>query len=400
MAVSAARFLTDLHELRGFGASGVGKGVVRPAFSDADVAARQWLAGKMAEAGLEPRFDSVGNLFGLAPGRSLLMGSHSDSQPEGGWLDGAYGVVAALEVARIMAETDGPPVSVVSFQDEEGRFGATVGSGVWTGAVALAEADLAKDDRGLSLGEARQVMAHLAGADVDPGQFTGFIEPHIEQGAWLDETGDAIGVVTAIVGLREIEVTLTGQQNHAGTTAMSVRRDAVQGMVAVSGALNARLAGVVTPRSVWTIGRVEVSPNAGSIVPGRVVFSIQWRDADDARLDQMESIIRDVLAEVSEARGLDLQIGEQPNLVPVQMDDGLQRALMAAAETVVPGRWQSMPSGAVHDAGYVARRMPAAMLFVPSINGISHDFAEDTAESDLVTGVEVLAQAVRNLAGS
>ena len=181
---------------------------------------------------------------------------------------------------------------------------------------------------------------------------------------------------------------------------MSVRRDAVQGMVAVSGALNARLAGVVTPRSVWTIGRVEVSPNAGSIVPGRVVFSIQWRDADDARLDQMESIIRDVLAEVSEARGLDLQIGEQPNLVPVQMDDGLQRALMAAAETVVPGRWQSMPSGAVHDAGYVARRIPAAMLFVPSINGISHDFAEDTAESDLVTGVEVLAQGVRNLTKS
>jgi beta-ureidopropionase / N-carbamoyl-L-amino-acid hydrolase len=148
--VDPARFLGDLHRLRRFGASGVGKGVVRPAFSEADIAARRWLAGRMAEAGLEPRWDAAGNLFGLAPGRSLLVGSHSDSQPEGGWLDGAFGVIAALEVARAAREAGGPAVSVVSFQDEEGRFGGLGGSEIWTGEVTLDEADRRRDADGVT----------------------------------------------------------------------------------------------------------------------------------------------------------------------------------------------------------------------------------------------------------
>jgi len=397
LPIKSDRFLADLHKLRSFGASGVGKGVIRPAFSAADVAARQWLAGQMEAAGLEPRFDAVGNVFGLAKGRGLLMGSHSDSQPEGGWLDGAYGVIAALEVARTAVEAGGPPVSVVSFQDEEGRFGATVGSGVWTGAVPLAEADLAKDSQGVSLHDARQAVAHLVGAPVTPDQFSGYIEAHIEQGPWLEQAGQAVGVVTAIVGLRELEVTLTGQQNHAGTTSMAMRRDAVQGMVTISSLVNARLADIATERTVWTIGRVEVSPNTGSIVPGKCVFSMQWRDADISRLDRMEAVIRAAVQEGAAARGLSMTLCTQPSLVPVEMDARLQTALAEAAETVAPGRWQRMPSGAVHDAGYVAKLMPAAMLFVPSIGGISHDFAEDTAEADLVTGVEVLAEAVARL---
>ncbi len=394
LPIQSDRFLTDLHALRRFGAAGAGKGVVRPAFSAADVAAREWLAGRMAAAGLAPRFDAVGNLFGLAGARGLLLGSHSDSQPQGGWLDGAFGVIAALEVARAAQEADGPALSVVSFQDEEGRFGATVGSGIWTGAAPLAEADRARDDGGITLAEARGAVAHLAGAPVEPGRFTGFIEPHIEQGPWLDRAGQSIGVVTAIVGLRELEITLTGQQNHAGTTAMEVRRDAVQGMVDFAAQLNERLAEVATRRTVWTMGRVEVSPNAGSIVPGRVVFSMQWRDADAIRLDAMGAIIRETAQQVARARGLGLEIGTQPDLVPVAMDERLQDALTGAAEAVAPGRWQSMPSGAVHDAGHVARVLPSAMLFVPSVGGISHDFAEDTKEADLVIGLQVLAEAV------
>ena len=295
LPIQPERYLADLHTLRQFGASGVGKGVVRPAFSPTNIATRKWLAGRMVEAELEPRFDPVGNLFGLAKGRGLLMGSHSDSQPEGGWLDGAFGVIAALEIARASIEADGPPVSVVSFQDEEGRFGATVGSGIWTGAVPLAEADQARDADGISLAEARQAMAHLTGNWVSPDRFTGFIEPHIEQGPWLEQAGQSVGVVTSIVGLREILVTLNGQQNHAGTTAMAVRKDAVQGLVAVASALNDRLAEVATDRTVWTIGHVSVSPNAGSIVPGRAVFSVQWRDAEMARLDAMERIIRETV---------------------------------------------------------------------------------------------------------
>src|SRR6056297_4283984 len=135
MHVNTDRFLAELHKLREFGAAGVGKGVVRPAYSAADIEARQWLVERMREAGLTPHYDPVGNLWGLAPsaggGKSLLLGSHSDSQPEGGWLDGALGVIAALEVARASREAGGPPVSVVSFQDEEGRFGVTTGSTVW-----------------------------------------------------------------------------------------------------------------------------------------------------------------------------------------------------------------------------------------------------------------------------
>src|SRR6056297_2859532 len=141
LPIDPDRFLDDLHALRQFGASGVGKGVVRPAYSEADIAARDWLAGKMRDAGLRVHVDPVGSVFGLAEGPSLLLGSHSDSQPEGGWLDGALGVVSALEVARAAKEAGGPPVSVVSFQDEEGRFGVTTGSAAWTGALPREQVD-------------------------------------------------------------------------------------------------------------------------------------------------------------------------------------------------------------------------------------------------------------------
>ncbi|PCH74731.1 MAG: Zn-dependent hydrolase [Rhodobacteraceae bacterium] len=394
MELDRGRFLADLHRLRGFGAAGVGKGVVRPAYSAADIAARQWLAGRMREAGLEARFDPVGNLFGLAAGRSLLLGSHSDSQPQGGWLDGALGVVAALEVARAVQAAGGPAVSVVSFQDEEGRFGVTTGSSVWSGDLALGEADVLVDQGGVSFAQARGLMADLAGEPVDPGRFSGYIEMHIEQGPVLDGAGEQIGVVSDIVGIRDMQITFHGQQNHAGTTPMHLRRDAFQGLAAFNAEINARLASVVTDRSVWTIGHVAVSPNASSIVPGRVEFSMQWRDGDVDRLAQMEAIIRTTAQEIASLRGLRLEFGALLGLEPVVMDGALRAGLEATAGAVAPGRWRVMPSGALHDATNVARLMPVAMLFVPSINGISHAFEEDTHEGDLVVGLEVLARAV------
>jgi beta-ureidopropionase / N-carbamoyl-L-amino-acid hydrolase len=394
MELDSGRFLSDLHMLRGFGASDVGKGVVRPAYSDADIAARRWLAGRMREAGLEVRFDPVGNLFGLAKGRSLLLGSHSDSQPQGGWLDGALGVVAALEVARAAQTAGGPPVSVVSFQDEEGRFGVTTGSSVWSGDVSLDEADLLVDQVGLSFAKARATMADLAGAFVEPGRFAGYIEMHIEQGPVLDGADEQIGVVSDIVGIRDMRITFNGQQNHAGTTPMHLRRDAFQALSAFNNAINQRLAPVVTDRTVWTIGHVALSPSASSIVPGRVEFSVQWRDADIDRLAQMEAIIRFTAQEVADQRGLTLEFGALLGLEPVAMDKAMRANLEAAAGAIAPDRWRVMPSGALHDATNVARLMPVAMLFVPSINGISHAFEEDTNESDLVAGLEVLARAV------
>ena len=393
MALNSERFLAALHALRRFGASGVGKGVVRPAYSEADMAARDWLASRMAEAGLEPCFDVMGNLFGLAEGPSLLLGSHSDSQPQGGWLDGALGVVAALEVARASVEAGGPAISVVSFQDEEGRYGVTTGSNVWTGGLSQADADTLVDHEGVALGTARRIVGDRAGASVDAARFTGFVELHIEQGATLHQAGEQIGVVTDIVGIRDRVITLTGQQNHAGTTQMALRRDAFQGLVAFSSRLNDRLRNVVTPQSVWTIGHVTVAPNASSIVPGQVRFSMQWRDAEVDRLARMEAVIEETLAEVSAEMDLGVEKGPLLGLEPVAMDGALRARLEAGAEAVAPGKWRRMPSGALHDATNVARLLPVAMLFVPSIGGISHAFDEDTDEADLVAGLHVLAHA-------
>lgn len=397
MQIDPKRFLASLHELRRFGASGVGKGVVRPAYSDADIAAREWLMDQMREAGFQVHVDPVGSVWGLAEGPSLLMGSHSDSQPEGGWLDGALGVMAALEIARAAQESGGPAVSVVSFQDEEGRFGVTTGSTVWSGKLPLDEADSLTDKTGVTFAEARARMAHLAGDFVDPAQFTGFIEMHIEQGPWLDKSGEAIGVVTDIVGIRDMRITLTGEQNHAGTTPMHLRRDAFQALNDFATRINTAFEGVVTPSTVWTIGHVSLHPNASSIVPGKVTFSMQWRDGDAARLNRMEAIIRDAAAAVAEERGLELEYGQLLGLEPVAMDARLRGALAESAAAHAPDKWREMPSGALHDATNVAVHMPVAMLFVPSINGISHAFEEDTDEADLVKGLEVLAGAVARL---
>ncbi|SHG72304.1 hydantoinase/carbamoylase family amidase [Marivita hallyeonensis] len=397
LPIQPERFLADLHRLRAFGASCVGKGVVRPAYSEADIAARAWLAERIREAGLDVHVDPIGSVFGLAEGRSLLLGSHTDSQPEGGWLDGALGVIAGLEIARAAAAAGGPPVSVVSFQDEEGRFGVTTGSAVWSGGIGLAEADALKDRDGVTFGAARAGMQGRAADFVDPARFSGFLEMHIEQGPVLDRADEAIGVVGAIVGIRDMKITFEGEQNHAGTTPMQGRRDAFQALARFNGMLAERFANVVTPRTVWTIGHVALHPNASSIVPGRVTFSMQWRDGDADRLSRMEAIIRETAGEVAASGGFDLSFGPLLGLEPVEMDARLRGALEEAAEAQVPGRWRVMPSGALHDATNVSRLMPVAMLFVPSIGGISHAFGEDTDEADLVTGLRVLARAVQAL---
>ena len=191
--VNDKRFIDSLNKLREFGMSGVGKGVVRPAYSLSDLEARDWIATKMVEAGLKVTFDPVGNLFGLGPSGSLLLGSHSDSQPEGGWLDGSLGVMAALEIALCVKEQGGPPVSVVNFQDEEGRFGVTTGSAIWSEKVSFTEADNFIDINGIKLSEARKLLGNRPGNFVSSEHFSGFIEMHIEQGPRLHESGDKIG---------------------------------------------------------------------------------------------------------------------------------------------------------------------------------------------------------------
>ena len=227
---------------------------------------------------------------------------------------------------------------------------------------------------------------------------SGFVEVHIEQGPWLYEAGEAAGVVTDIVGIRDMRITFSGEQNHAGTTPMHLRRDAFQALAGFNARIAERFANVVTPQTVWTTGHVDVHPGSHSIVPGRCTFSMQWRDGETDRLARMEAIIRDTAGEVAADGGFGLSISDMVGLDPVPMDARMQAALGEAAEEIAPGRWRRMPSGALHDATSVARLMPVAMLFVPSIDGISHAFAEDTKETDLVTGLRVMAGAVERMA--
>ena len=397
------RLLTDLRALRAIGAHG--RGVVRPAFSATDMEARRWLKARYEEAGLDATIDGVGNVLGRSrsPGKALLIGSHSDTQPTGGWLDGALGVIYGLEVVRALAadaSTRTLPVDAVSFQDEEARFVGCLGSRSLIGALTREMEDGAADSRGTALADALR-EAGLAGVPrlrLDPDRYAGFVEPHIEQGPHLEDAGRRIGVVTGIVGLRGIRFVLRGQQNHAGTTMMARRRDAAAALYELAYRINQEFPKVAGERSVWTMGRVRIEPNAASIVPGYAELDLQFRDPEDAPLDAFDDVVARLVDEMNARGGVAIEaIRTRAPIRPSRMDPRLQSHIEAAAERHAPGLWQRMPSGAFHDAGIVSERLPSAMLFIPSIGGISHDFAEDSRDEDIVLGCQVIADAAASI---
>ena len=397
------RLLSDLRALRAIGAQG--PGVVRPAFSATDMEARRWLKARYEEAGLDATIDGVGNVLGRSrcAGKALLIGSHSDTQPTGGWLDGALGVVYGLEVVRALATdaaTRALPVDAVSFQDEEARFVGCLGSRSLIGALTPAMEDGAADSRGTALADALR-EAGLGGVPrlrLDPDRYAGFVEPHIEQGPHLEDEGRRIGVVTGIVGLRGIRFVFRGQQNHAGTTMMARRRDAAAALYELAHRINQAFPKVAGQRSVWTMGRVRIEPNATSIVPGYAELDLQFRDPEDAPLDAFEDVVAHLVEEMNARGGVTIEaIRARAPIRPSRMDPHLQFHIEAAAERHAPGRWQRMPSGAFHDAGIVSERLPSAMLFIPSIGGISHDFAEDSRVEDIVLGCQVVADAAASI---
>ncbi|OCW58357.1 hydantoinase/carbamoylase family amidase [Hoeflea olei] len=397
--VNPDRLLAELAELRRFGAQG--KGVARMAFSEPDLASRALLAERMRDAGLEVTVDACGNLFGIPPGVGpcLLIGSHSDTQPLGGWLDGIYGVLCGLEVARASLESGGPRVAVVSFQDEEGRFGGLTGSAVWAGVMPLAEADALHDAEGARFADARCTVGRIAPvAEVPAGRFSAYLEAHIEQGPVLDQSNEAIGVVEAIVGMRGFTLRFVGQANHAGTTPMHLRRDALRAAAQFIRDLEEAFAPHVTEKTVWTHGHLAVEPNAASIVPGKASLSVQMRDPDSDRLETLMAIALELAETIARDRELALEIEQGPRFEPVPMSQALVAAITAAAETHAAGAWRRMPSGALHDASNVAQVLPVGMMFVPSIGGISHNPDEDTAPEHLVRGLVTLADAAGRLA--
>ena len=400
VAIDPERLLGDLRRLRGFGACGIG--VVRPSLSPIDVESRRWLRARMEEAGLDARIDGIGTVFGRSrnPGPALLIGSHTDTQPRGGWLDGAMGVIYGLEAARALAECDETKhlaVDVASWIDEEGTFATCLGSLVFCGEADPEGAvrDTANDE-GKPLGDALR-EAGLEGVPVERcerGRYVGYAEAHIEQGPWLEHEGKRIGAVTGIVGSRNFTVAFEGQQNHAGTTPMALRRDAGHALVEFAHRVHETFPERAGERSVWTIGRIALDPGVQSIVPGQAELHLQFRDQDEAVLDRLEEHARALVAE-SNARGRAearmSEVGKRS--VPAMMDERLRGHIERAAERHAPGAWISMPSAAIHDAQVLARHMPAAMMFVPSIGGVSHAFEEDTSEEDIVLGCRVFVTA-------
>ncbi|MBW8269227.1 Zn-dependent hydrolase [Caldovatus aquaticus] len=390
--IDAERFLKDLHDLRRIGAYRTG--VHRPTYSPQDMEARRWLMERLAECGLEPSLDGIGNVYGRhkGPGPHLLVGSHIESQNHAGWLDGALGVVAGVALARA-----GLPVDVCAFADEEGHFeGGFLGSRSIIGDLSEEEIDRSRSrNDGTPLREAL-AAAGLAGRPrlrLEPGRHKGFLEMHIEQGTQLEKAGLRLGVVTGIVAIWQWRIVFEGQQDHAGGTTMAERRDAGLSAVRLLAAIDREFPRVCGERSTWTTGRIVLEPGAPSIIPGRAEVLFQFRDVSMAVLERMEETLRALVRESNRRERCPATLEQVSRATPALCDAAMQAALAAAAERHAPGLWQYMPSGAGHDAQYIARRMPAAMLFVPSIGGISHHWAEDTKEEDLVLGCQVLADA-------
>ncbi len=393
MPIDSARFLQDLDTLRQMGAYRTG--VHRPTFSPADMESRHWLLREMAEAGLDATIDGIGNVFGRhrGAGPHVLAGSHLETQNYAGWLDGAAGVVAALALARA-----GLPVDVCAYCDEEGHFGDFIGSRSLIGELDEAQIDSARNkDDGTPLRDALKA-AGLAGRErllLEAGRYKGAFELHIEQGTQLEQAGLRIGVVTGIVGIRAWRIIVTGQQDHTGGTTMAERRDAGLTAVRILAAIDAEFPRVAGERSVWTTGRIVLEPNKVAIIPGRAEITLSFRDLSPAVMARMEECLHAVVRESNRRERCPAVLEPVGHTAPAPCDPAMQAALAAAAEDLCPGAWQAMPSGAIHDSQILARKLPVAMLFVPSIGGISHHWTEDTKRENLALGLEVLAGGVR-----
>jgi N-carbamoyl-L-amino-acid hydrolase len=397
-----ARVLADLHALRAIGAYKTG--VHKPTFSEPHLASLAWLVQRLPDAGLTGEIDGIGNIIGTSTkaGAKLLAGSHLESQNHAGWLDGPLGVIYALEAARIInrdPDINGA-VEIASWCDEEGHFGHFLGSRSYVGGVTEADIDAARDrNSGKTMREALR-EAGLAGrgrAQCERGRHIGYLEAHIEQGETLESRGLKIGIVTSIVGIWQYRITFTGEQNHAGTTRMAIRRDAGLALARFCVAIDERFPTACGPRTVWTTGRITLDPGAPSIIPGLAEMLFQIRDDDPSVIARLEDLLRSMAAEVGKQGRCSVAVERIRTGTPALMDVSFQQAVEQAGAACAGGRSLRMPSGAGHDAQVLATVMPAGMLFVPSIGGISHHWTENTADADIVTGAEVFVEACRRL---
>src|SRR5713226_8662034 len=402
LTVNGERLWVSLMELARIGATAKG-GVCRLAASDLDGAARHHFIRWCEEAGCTVTVDHIGNIFARRPGRNqdlspVMAGSHLDTQPTGGKFDGAYGVMAGLEIVRTLNdlgyETEAP-IEIVAWTNEEGsRFSpAMVGSGVFAGAFDLAYG-LARPDNvsGALLGGELERIGFAGKAPVGGRKVGAYFEAHIEQGPILEAAGLPIGIVTGAQGQRWYEITVTGQEAHAGPTPMPRRRDALVGAARMIDAVN-RIGHAHAPYACATVGFVQISPNSRNTIPGQVFFTVDFRHPQDDVLSAMDGELRDACAAAAATQTLEAAVAELWYFPPTPFDpDLVGRVREAATEQGYPH--QDIISGSGHDAVYMARVAPSAMIFVPCVGGISHNEIEDAKPEDLTAGCAVLLNAV------
>ncbi|RIP34734.1 allantoate deiminase [Staphylococcus gallinarum] len=386
-----------------------GGGITRLLYTKEWSNAVHGLRESLNEKGFDTRFDSVGNLIGRIEGskypeETIMSGSHIDTVVEGGHLDGQFGVLAAAIAMESLKETHGRPLrslEILALAEEEGsRFPfAFWGSKNFFNLAEKAEVESIADAEGVKFEDAM----HQAGFDYrtednDYSDVKSFVEVHIEQGKVLETEQKTIGIVEGIVGQKRYTVNLKGEANHAGTTPMGLRRDAVVAFSKIAVALTERAQAVGDPL-VITFGRVDPVPNTVNVVPGEVTFSIDCRHINQAELDQFAAEIDTCIKQISKEEGVTCDIDLWMDEAPTLMDKRLVGEITKAAEKIVgKSDCKLMPSGAGHDSQIFAKYVPTAMMFVPSINGVSHNVEEETKLDDLVKGIEVLKQVLYQLA--
>ncbi|MCI0786752.1 MAG: Zn-dependent hydrolase [Chloroflexi bacterium] len=402
-SINARRLERSLQELGAIGESPLG--MQRVAFSPADVAGREYAMSLMRRAGMDTRIDAGGNVIGRKAGSAprlpaIAMGSHTDTVPSGGKYDGALGVMAAIECVQTLTDSNlelRHPVEVVIFANEEGtRFHRwLIGSRAMAG--MLEDDDLnAVDDDGIGLGPC---LADIGGdltriheAARKSGELAAYFELHIEQGPTLHQSGTPIGVVTAITGRAVFDVEITGKANHAGTTPMSARNDALVSASRLVLAVQ-RLAGESEVCRVATTGAIQAHPNAVNVIPGNVRIGIEFRDPEMDALAAAESELRRAAAAVAAEDGVGMEIHRQRFTPPVPVQPKLQAMVEEAARQCGLAT-EKLPSGAGHDAQAIASIADMAMIFVPSVDGISHAPEEFSTPEDCANGAQVLLNLV------
>ena len=400
-SINESRINQTLQELGHLGESP--EGMDRVAYSPEDIAGRDYTIKLMQEAGLETRIDAAGNIIGRRAGSddnlpAIALGSHTDTVPKGGKYDGALGVMGAIEVIRTLEEQGHRtrhPLEVIDFANEEGtRFHRwLVGSRSMSGLLEQEDLD-ALDDDGLSLGpciaDIGGDLSRIGEAVRSPGELAAYFELHIEQGPYLHQSGNPIGVVTGITGRAVFEVEIEGKANHAGTTPMSTRRDAL--VSASKLILNIqKMAAEQEICRVSTVGSIKAIPNAVNVIPGHASIGLEFRDTDMEALAAAEQELRRITDQAAVDDTVDIEVIRHrfTSAVPITAD---MQALVAEAAENCGMAWEPLASGAGHDAQAVANIAPVAMIFVPSIDGISHAIEEYSTPQDCANGAQVLLE--------